>query len=175
MYQIPASGGRHLGNMVLPPPASLSHFSSPSLFVYLSIQQNSTRGLLDLHRLIAHLTCAHIFDVRLTIEGHVRDMLGHLEVFVFSSCLLPPLCPNQRVKHHNGHKLFATFNAGSHYLPCLSTNTRAQLEIQISKLFCPLVQEWYNHSQPISSLQRATVMQSSTQACSIEYLSHWPA
>lgn len=28
MYQIPASGGEHLGNMVLPPLASLSHFSS---------------------------------------------------------------------------------------------------------------------------------------------------
>ena len=50
MYQIPASGGRHLGNMVLPPPARLSHFSSLPLsayIVYLSIQQNSTRGLLD--------------------------------------------------------------------------------------------------------------------------------
>lgn len=86
MYQIPASGGRHLGNMVLPPPASLSHFSSP--FVYLSIQQNSTRGLLDLHRLIAHLTCAHIFDVRLTIEGHVRDSLEIWECFPAVSCLL---------------------------------------------------------------------------------------
>lgn len=80
MYQIPASGCKHLGNMVLPPPAIAcpthhNHHPSPSLFVYLSIQQNSTRGLLDLHRLIAHLTCALIFDVHLTIEGHVRDSL----------------------------------------------------------------------------------------------------
>ena len=66
-------GGKHLGNTVLPPPASpRPRPLSLSLFVYLSIQQNSTRGLLDLHRLIAHLTCAHIFDVHLTIGGHVR-------------------------------------------------------------------------------------------------------
>lgn len=103
MYRIPASGGKHLGNMVLPPPASLSHFSSlPSLFlspvVYLSIQQNSTGGLLDLHCLIAHLTCAHIFDVQLhnrrTCEGQFR-VSG-----LFSSRLLPPLCqtPDRGVK-----------------------------------------------------------------------------
>lgn len=29
MYRIPASGGRHLGNMVLPPPTSLSQSPSP--------------------------------------------------------------------------------------------------------------------------------------------------
>lgn len=93
MYRIPASGGRHLGNMVLPPPASLSHFSSRSLSVYLSIQQNSTRGLLDLHRLIAHLTCVHIFD---TIEGQVRDSLESEDCFPAVCCLLCQ-SPSQRV------------------------------------------------------------------------------
>lgn len=37
MYQIPASGGRHLGNMVLPPPACLSHFSPLPLSFCLSL------------------------------------------------------------------------------------------------------------------------------------------
>lgn len=35
MYQIPASGGKHLGNTDPPPPASLSHFSSLCLSRFL--------------------------------------------------------------------------------------------------------------------------------------------
>lgn len=49
MYQIPASGRKHLRNMVLPPPASLSHLSSPPtqplifppIFPYSRIPQGS--------------------------------------------------------------------------------------------------------------------------------------
>lgn len=71
MYQIPASGRKHLRNMVLPPPASLSHLSSPPtqpliFSPYLSIQQNSTRVLSDLHIFYAHFTYSHTPDAPIT-------------------------------------------------------------------------------------------------------------
>lgn len=50
---------------------------SLSLFICLSIQQNSTGGLLDLHCIIAHLTRAPIFDLRLAMEGQF-EVLGLL-------------------------------------------------------------------------------------------------
>lgn len=49
MYRIPASGGKHLGNTVLPPPASLSYFSLPHLYIFLSsIQSTRISILIDL-------------------------------------------------------------------------------------------------------------------------------
>lgn len=52
MYQIPASGVSNIETQIQPPWSSL--FLAP-----FSIQRNSTRGLLDLHRLIGQLTCAY--------------------------------------------------------------------------------------------------------------------
>ena len=170
MYQIPASGGEHLGNMVLPPPAaSLTGYPlSLALLFHLSIRQNSTRGLLDLHRFIAHLTCAHIFVVHLTIAGHVRDVLELSDRFA-AACWSQLKCKD----HIKRYPLPpTTVEARSYHYPYLRVSTRAQPEIQIENYFVqsPLARE----QQLRGTVLRAVVLSiCESLACVIQSWELW--
>ena len=204
MYQIPASGGRHLGNMVLPPPARLSHFSSLSLSLSLSLHRLSFHSA-KFHQRPAWFTLPHCpsdmrshfwLHNRRVREGQYRvseDFFFFFFFFKFFFFFQPnglnphnktflfvlvswvfffffySLCvsPRRRGKRHQWTLPFWLGLLGYIIFQCLRASTGAQLEIQIRDLFRL---QCYNHSQPISPLQRATVMPCSTQACSIEYL-----
>lgn len=76
----------------------LHRLASPAFPLPLfSIQQNSTRGLLDLLRLIAQLTCAHIFWR--TSHNRGRCEWKFRATGLFSVRLPPPLChsPGQSI------------------------------------------------------------------------------